>query len=700
MPSHYSLPLVLLSYAVAAVASRVVLDLERRLRHVDSAESTPQLRWPWIIGGAFAMGTGIWSMHFIGMLAFHLPIPVTYDLSLTAASYLIAAAVSAFALYVLHRSDTTLRGIALPGVCIGIGIAAMHYTGMAAMRMFPGIVYDPLLFATSVLIAIVASIAALWIAFRLPPAERGSRWQTFAAAAVMGAAITGMHYTGMAAASFAPNAICISSGPRLDTTLLAITISAFTFLILGSTLLLSIIDARLQSAIARSAEVLRTANEELERRVAERTLHLTREQARSAAILEDLRQAKDAAETANRAKSKVLAAVSHDIRTPMNAILGQLELLSRSRLEEEQRDRLTVVRDSSRSLLRLIDDILDFSKIEAGKIEIRREPTHLPELVSEVVRLFNGHAAEKGLRLIAEVSPEIPELVSADSLRLRQVLRNFLSNAIKFTERGSISVKVRPVPVASEPHLVRFDITDSGIGMDGETIGRLFQPYVQGGANIERSYGGTGLGLAICSRLAELMSGRLEVMSHPGEGTTVSLILPLGPAPVDAPAVAAEPTDARILPFHRPAPSSVRDVAARCDPLVLIVDDDPANRGLLIEQLAVLGHAAEAAASGAEALALMAERRAAGSPHALVITDCRMPDMDGYELTRRIRQLDPHGGHRPAIIALTADTIPEALNRCYAAGMDDVLTKPLELDALESKLKTWLLARAGAVANT
>jgi PAS domain S-box-containing protein len=173
-----------------------------------------------------------------------------------------------------RRNDTTLRGIALPGVFIGVGIAAMHYTGMAAMRMSPAIDYDPLLFATSVLIAIAASMAALWIAFSLPHGRRGESWYKIAAAAVMGAAIVGMHYTGMAAANFAPNAVCIASGPRLDATWLAITISAFTFVILGSTLLLAIIDARLQSTIARSAEALRIANEELERRVVDRTAQL------------------------------------------------------------------------------------------------------------------------------------------------------------------------------------------------------------------------------------------------------------------------------------------------------------------------------------------------------------------------------------------------------------------------------------------
>jgi PAS domain S-box-containing protein len=275
MRSSYSIQLVILSYIVAVLASHVTLSLAQRLRPMDSTRAGYRpLHWPWIFGGAFSMGTGIWSMHFIGMLAFHLPIQLAYDLPLTTISWVIAVVVSGFALHRFHRNDTTVSGIAVPGVFIGVGISAMHYTGMAAMRMFPGIDYDPLLFAASVLIAICASIAALWIAFSLPYGREGKRWHKIAAASVMGAAIAGMHYTGMAAAHFAPNAVCISSGPRLDATWLAITISTFTFLILGSTLLLSVIDAQLQSTIARSAEALRIANEELEQRVLDRTVQL------------------------------------------------------------------------------------------------------------------------------------------------------------------------------------------------------------------------------------------------------------------------------------------------------------------------------------------------------------------------------------------------------------------------------------------
>jgi signal transduction histidine kinase/CheY-like chemotaxis protein len=700
MQSQYSPQLVLLSYAVAVLASGVTLNLAQRLRPIDGACEARRFHLPWIVGGAFAMGTGIWSMHFIGMLAFHLPIQVVYDLPLTAASYVIAVVVSGFALHIFRRNDATTRGIALPGVFIGVGISAMHYTGMAAMKMAPDIDYDPLLFATSVFIAIVASMVALWIAFSLPQGGQRRRWHTLVAASVMGAAIVGMHYTGMAAANFAPNAVCISSGPRLDATWLAITISAFTFLLLGSTLLLSVIDGQLQSAIARSAETLRIANEELEQRVAERTLHLTQEQARSAAILEDLHSAKEVAEAANRAKSAFLASISHEIRTPMNAILGLLELLSYSPLDEEQHETVALVRDSSGSLLRLIDDILDFSKIEAGKLEIRCEATRLRYLVGEVIQMFGGVASTKGLTLINDIAPEVPEHVSVDPLRLRQVLSNFLSNAIKFTERGAITLRVSAAPAPDQPDLVRFAVTDGGIGMDQETIARLCEPFVQGDARTSRRYGGTGLGLAICNRLAGLMSGQLHIASSPGKGTTVSLILPLPSVQASAPVRLFNPGDThRQLP-RLPSRAPLVEAAAKTGRLILVVDDHPTNRRLLVRQLAWLGYAAEAAANGAQALALFDARRSAGMPPALVMTDCQMPEMDGYELAMRIRQLQRNDPQRAIIIAFTANTLREALDECHASGMDDVLTKPVELAELKAMLESWLPLRASTEADS
>jgi diguanylate cyclase len=646
MPSSYSPSLVLLSYVVAVLASHVTLSLAQRLRPGEDTGQAARSCGPWIAGGAFAMGTGIWSMHFIGMLAFHLPIEVAYDVRLTAASYVIAVAVSGFALHIFRRNDSSLAGMALPAVLIGIGISAMHYCGMAALRMSPGIGYDPLIVATSVLIAIAASMAALWIEFSLPQGRERRAWHQLAAASVMGAAIVGMHYTGMAAASFAPGAICISSGPIIDATWLATAIGGFSTLILVATLMVSILDAHLA--------------------------------------------AREAAEEASRAKSQFLAGVSHEIRTPMNAILGLLELLSFSRLDAEQRETVRLLRDSAGSLLRLIDDILDFSKIEARRIELQTEPVRLRGMVEQVTQMFGGVASAKGLTLESRVDPALPEYVCADPLRLAQVLGNFLSNAVKFTERGTIRLEVRREADAQEPDLIRFEVTDSGIGMDGATIERLCEPFVQGDARTSRRYGGTGLGLAICKRLAQLMRGRLDIRSEPGRGTIVALVVPLAATSAASitPAAAGAGRGSTSPPQPVRAPSI--EAAAAAGQLILVVDDHPTNRRLLVSQLAWLGCAAEAAASGEEALRLFDERCAAGTPHALVITDCQMPEMDGYELARRLRRRQTGSSSRAPILAFTANTLAEAAEECRASGMDDVLTKPIVLDELRAKLERWM----------
>jgi CheY-like chemotaxis protein len=295
---------------------------------------------------------------------------------------------------------------------------------------------------------------------------------------------------------------------------------------------------------------------------------------------------------------------------------------------------------------------------------------------------------------VSEVAADVPEHVSVDPLRLRQILGNFLSNAIKFTDRGRIVLKVDTVPEPGHPELVRFAVTDSGIGMDAETIARLCEPFVQGDARTSRRYGGTGLGLAICKRLAGLMSGQLLIESEPGRGSTVSLVLPLPVvrASMPAPTVSSSATHPQLACLLSRAPSV--DVAARIGQLILVVDDHPTNRRLLVRQLAWLGYAAEAAENGKHALALFSERRATGTPHSLVITDCQMPEMDGYELTVRIRQFQQHDAARTVILAFTANTLSEAAAECLSVGMDDVLTKPIVLAELRAKLERWLPLRA------
>ncbi len=395
--------------------------------------------------------------------------------------------------------------------------------------------------------------------------------------------------------------------------------------------------------------------------------------------------AKDAAEAGSQAKSAFLAVMSHEIRTPMNAVIGLLELLRLSRLDAEQRDTVDTVRESSKSLLRLIDDVLDFSKIESGKLDLHEEPASLALLLDSAYQNFVGAASQKGVLLQQSVDPRIAPALMLDSLRLRQIVNNLLSNAIKFTERGQ--VKASAELVARDPQFdrVRISVRDTGVGIGEGALARLFQPFSQADPSVERRFGGTGLGLAICQRLAQLMGTAIEIKSRPGVGTRIGLTLALRRADVEA--------------LHSPKPLPIEAIAkslsGRSAPtvdaaraqgsLILVVDDHPVNRRMLARQLNVLGYAVETASDGREALELWL-----GGGFGLMITDCQMPVMDGYQLALEIRRLEGGSLPRLPIVACTANVSREALAQCLAVGMDDAMTKPIELAMLKQRVDHWL----------
>jgi len=386
------------------------------------------------------------------------------------------------------------------------------------------------------------------------------------------------------------------------------------------------------------------------------------------------------AEAANQAKSTFLATMSHEIRTPMNGVLGMMEVLDRQGLNASQQRTVATMRDSAQALLRIIDDVLDFSKIEAGRLELEAAPFSLSGLIDGVLSTFQAQAAAKGLILSGAVDPGSDDTLIGDATRVRQILFNLLGNALKFTERGRITVRAGTAPLGGGRTQVTLAVEDTGIGIDEEQRRRLFQPFAQADSSTTRRFGGTGLGLSIVRRLASLMEGDISAQSEPGKGSTFFVRLVFDAAPKDALFTATQHSSShsgRALPLP---PSGQR-------PLVLVVDDHPVNQEVLVRQLELLGVEADTAVDGVEALEAWSTK-----PYAAVLADIHMPRMDGYELTRKLRTIEGerHGGSRTPVVAVTANAMKGEEERCLAAGMDAYLVKPVNIDWLRATLVRWL----------
>jgi len=418
-------------------------------------------------------------------------------------------------------------------------------------------------------------------------------------------------------------------------------------------------EAGIETMKAKKAQVnLEILNQSLEQRVQERTLALE--------------QAKDHAESVTEAKSIFLATMSHEIRTPMNALLGMISLVLDSQLQQGQQEKLSMAHHAGNALLVLLNDILDFSKIEAGKLSLNHEDFNVRQIVDEVTALFSPLATDKGLLLSSEVDPNLPMQINGDPLRLRQILNNLTSNAIKFTEQGKIQLRIFPQPDRIGDDLIRlqFSITDSGMGIPKSEQQQIFAHFYQQDGSSSRRHGGTGLGLALSKQLVECMNGTIHLESKVGVGSHFYFNMPFGVVKKLLNGV-TKPTSP---PQHLPKGQRI-----------LLVEDNKFNQVVAHGMLKKIGCQTQIAKHGQEALELLFRH-----DFDLILMDCQMPVMDGYETTKVIRQR-PSPLKEIPIVAMTANAMQGDRENCLSVGMDDYLSKPVKIKVLEETLIKWLV---------
>jgi signal transduction histidine kinase len=701
-------------------------------RRACAAQRTFRLAWLFMM--AFLLGAGVWATHFIAMLAFGKSMTAAFGFELTLVSLLVAAggffAGAGFAAWAKGPLGRALGG----GIC-GLSIAAMHFIGVAGVRLPARIVWDPALVALSIAIGVTAAAGSLVVA-----GEFKRRWRAIAAAGLLILAICGLHFTAMAAATLIPAPIVYEPGYYgRDGLSLGVGLLAFVILTCGGAVLAmdgmsrATTLATLRSSLNQApcaigffdrddrltfwnekfAEVLRLyGSQALRGQSHQHMLALARErglpahvadaspraasgvnahefllfsapdgrwfESRSGAthdggfvvllndvtaqreLIEQQAQAQALAERVSRAKSEFLANTSHEIRTPLSAVLGMVQVMERHPLDCDQRRRLQLIADSGKALLAVLNSVLDLAKIEAGKLELDEHPFDLEQTVRVAVSSFETLAAQKELALIVEVDPAVGGAWRGDSDRLRQVLSNLVSNAVKFTPQGHVAVRVTP---AAEG--VRFSVVDSGVGVAPDKQAMIFEAFAQADASTTREFGGTGLGLAICSSIVHTMGGRLELSSVLGEGSEFAFVLPLD-------RIEAAPT-ASAQAAEDEAPPPLR---------ILVAEDNPNNQLVLSALLEPFGVELTMVGDGQAAV----DACTVGG-FDVVLMDAQMPRLNGVEAAQAIRRMERERSlPRLPIIALTANVMTHQVEEYLQAGMDGFVAKPIQLAELVAAL--------------
>ena len=644
--------------------------------------ASPRLSGTRLVFGAVVLGGGIGLMHYSGMAAIRFAGILRYDLATFALSLLAAVLLALPALGSRHLvarlrlGDVPFLTSAVGGVVLGGAISSMHYIAMEAAFFLPVDGVEPVNAASPHTLAFaVGATVFLLLVFGLLLMALGSRMSETRTRLYTMLAVTSQGYLLVDDAGRV-----VDSNPAMES-LLGIAPGTLN----GRAAALLLDPAVLADQFRGEIDLRRADASTVPCLVNARVLEgadgvghfafalftdVTPEREAAAAM----RMAKEMAEDAARVKSDFLANMSHEIRTPMNAVVGLTHLMLKTDLTARQQDFMRKIGQASQHLLEIINDILDFSKIEAGKLGLERVEFELERVLDNVVTMQMEKAVDKGLDLLLDIDPRLPEYLYGDPMRLGQILINFASNAVKFTASGEVALEARLIEETSSEVRIRFAVSDTGIGLDPGQIGRLFQSFQQADTSTTRRYGGTGLGLAIVKRLAGLMGGDIGVDSVPGKGSTFWFTVGFG-------------RSGRRKRMLLPTP----DLRGR---RMLVVDDNPHAREILAAELAGMSFEAQDAGSGDDAIAEIRRAAGAGTPYHVVLLDWRMPGLDGLETARRIQALglDPE----PRLAVVTAYGREEIRTEAAAIGIDNILLKPVAPSTLFDTVIQLLGGRSSA----